>query len=187
MARNEIADKIQLLIDDGKPWSEAKAVYLMVETRKLLDYRREDGRPDLTHLRFYCDWVVHISKDRTDAATIEVLKTLQSQVQAQIRTVSQIAAVSATDFAYFESMQSELSTFLSDEGIDTTNLRRCWSEFVSILVKALENQPLTIDSRHGLNISKITFLPAAPGCVILHVDFVAPVGRFAWFELKNVY
>lgn len=194
MAREEIADKIQTLLTTSGSWSEPTAVYFMVEVRKLLDHHRAVGQTDSTHLRFYCDWVVHISKDRADPSTIEVLEALQEQVEAQLRTASQIAAQSAIDFAYFESMKAELADFLTQQGIDASRIRdlESWSEFVSVLVKALENQPLTVDPRHGLNITRITFLPSAPRCVIMHVDFGTPVEsndgqKFHWFELKNVY
>jgi len=58
MSRNQIVEKLGLFLTSGPIDSEAAAVYLMVELRKILDHAY-DKETDLTLLRFYCDWVVH--------------------------------------------------------------------------------------------------------------------------------
>jgi hypothetical protein len=41
--------------------TEAEAVYVLVELRKLLDRRKTDGQlPDFLNIRFCCDWAVHV-------------------------------------------------------------------------------------------------------------------------------
>jgi hypothetical protein len=137
---------------------------------------------------------VHISKDRTDPTTVDVLRTMNGEIEGQIRAASQIAGRSAIDFAYFESMRRELLGFLTEQGIETRQFRggERWPEFISVIVKALENQPLTVDPSHGLNITKVTFLPSAPRCVILKVEFATPIVSSAgeechWFKLSNAY
>jgi hypothetical protein len=195
MARNEVAEKIaRHLTGELSVWNETDVVYLLVEVRKLLDHARNETQANSPHLRFYCDWVVHISKDRIDPITLDVVKNMESGIKRQIHQPNMFLGEEAINFAYFRSMQDELLQLMKAEGIDAGILSSedKWSLVVSILVKALENQPLNIEQRHGLNIKRLIFLPSAPGAVIMRIDFNEPIsdrnGRsYPFYTLKNAY
>lgn len=195
MARSEIADKVsELLQSTNSEWSEANAVYFLVQLRKLLDHAREATQKDLPHLRFYCDWVVHISKDRIDPITLTVIKALEQDVERQIKQPNLYLGKEAVNFAYFQSLKEEVIKVLKMEGIESSLIKdeESWIEFIATLVKVLENQPLNINESYGLNLSRLLFLPSAHRCVIMRIDFVTPmVGkdnqRFPFYTLKNAY
>jgi|GEM_PF-821031 len=195
MARNEVAEKIEDLITSGvSSWKEPEVVYLFVELRKLLDHAREETQINSPHLRFYCDWVVHISKDRIDPVTLEVIRKMEVGINKQIKTPYLHLGEEAIDFAYFRSLHKELIDLLKTEGINVAKVEQdaVWTQVVNILVKVLENQPLNIADRHGLNLKQLVFVPSAPQVVIMHIDFNVPiVGKdgksYPYYVLKNAY
>lgn len=195
MARNEVAEKIEgLITSEVGNWGEPEVVYLFVELRKLLDHAREETQVNSPHLRFYCDWVVHISKDRIDPVTIEVIRNMETGISKQIKTPHLNLGGEAIDFAYFRSLHKELLDLLKVESISTAEIEQeaIWTQVVNILVKVLENQPLNIATHHGLNLKRLIFIPSAPQFVIMHIDFNEPiVGKdgvaYPYYVLKNAY
>lgn len=191
MARSEIAEKLAPLLVEPR-WDEPLTVYFLVQLRKILDHRAAEEKT-YPNLRFYCDWVVHISKDRVSESTISILKNLQDDIEKQITSKRQ-GTRAAIDFAYFEHLKPELISLIKEEGISSENLEAPdkWASFIAQLVKVLENQPLVIKPSHGLNISEIVFRPSNPRCVIMVANFVHPIkgvdGKdLYWFRLMNVY
>jgi hypothetical protein len=169
-------------------------VYLFVELRKLLDHARQETQVNSPHLRFYCDWVVHISKDRIDPVTLNVIRNMEAGINKQIKTPHLHLGEEAIDFAYFRSLQKELLSLLKSESIATGAIGQdaVWAQIVNILVKVLENQPLNIAARHGLNLKRLVFMPSAPKVVIMRIDFNVPVvgedGKaYPCYDLKNAY
>lgn len=194
MARSEIAEKLNSLLDNHTLWTEPEVIYLFVQTRKLLDHAKIETQQDSPHLRFYCDWTVHISKDRIDPITLDVVKKMGEGVEKQIKNPYMHLGEEAINFAYFRSFHEELIKLLKSEGIDTQSIESedLWVQVLITLVKILENQPLNIDERHGVNLTSLIFLPAAPNCVIMRIDFREPiVGRdgveYPYYTLKNAY
>jgi hypothetical protein len=71
----EIIRKLNEFLTSRIPFKEeCEAVYLMVEIRKLLD--REHPRDCFAKVRFYCDWMVHTSKDRNQTAIKDIMEKL---------------------------------------------------------------------------------------------------------------
>jgi len=194
MARSEIAEKLSTLLDHRYEWTEPEVIYLFVQTRKLLDHAKLETQQDSPHLRFYCDWTVHISKDRIDPITLGVVKKMGESIEGQIKSPFIHLGEEAVNFAYFRSLHEELINLLKAEGINPQSIKDedSWIQVLITLVKILENQPLNIDKRHGLNLASLVFLPAAPNCVIMRIDFYKPItGRdgvaHPYYMLKNAY
>lgn len=194
MARSEIAEKLSALLEGRSEWAEPEVIYLFVQTRKLLDHAKLETQQDSPHLRFYCDWTVHISKDRIDSVTLGVVKEMGEGIERQIKNPFMYLGEEAINFAYFRSLHEELVNLLKAEGVNPKSIEneRSWVHVLITLVKILENQPLNIHKRHGINLASLVFLPAAPNCVIMRVDFHEPItGRdgvtYPYYTLKNAY
>ncbi len=194
MAKSEIVEKLEALLHGRPEWTEPEVVYLFVQTRKLLDHAKLETQQDSPHLRFYCDWTVHISKDRIDPITLEVVKKMGEDIEKQIKNPFMYLGKEAINFTYFRSLHHELIKLLKAEGINTESIEdeNSWVQILITLVKILENQPLNIAKRHGLNVASVIFLPAAANCVIMRVDFHEPVvgndgTSYSYYTLKNAY
>ena len=196
MARPEIAEKLTALLTNTEEWSEIKVVYFLVQVRKLLDYIRVDSSDtdSFRILHFYCDWIVHIRKDRIGIEMIAVLKSVEQSIRESIGDPSR-GSGNAINFAYFESLKSELLRLLAMESISTASFEQnsVWISFIANLVKVLENQPLHLKQTDTeLNIKEVIFVPSAPNCVIVEFYFFTPiVGRdgqpYGFYKLMNAY
>lgn len=194
MASPQIVEKLNQLVNRTQKWDEVNVTYLLVQTRKLLDHNRNRTSIDnFKSLRFYCDWTVHITKDRIDSSTLTVLKTFEKDMKAMIGRPN-YHAEGPIAFAYFDDLRKDILTFLNVNGIDSSRIQdeSDWINFVSNLVKILENQPLCISKSHGMLIKSIEFQLSAPGTVwlraILNSPFQGPDGvSYKYFDLKNIY
>lgn len=193
MAQPQIVLKLDHLIKTTENWTEVEVIYLLVQIRKLLDHARNSGDTKYKHLRFYCDWVVHINKDHIDESTLDVLKGFEVGMKKMIGN-RDYHAPGPINFAYFENMQAELVEFLPAQGIGFEALTedKSWINVISSLVKVLENQPLTIKASYGLAIKSLEFQLSAPRTVWLRAVFNEPIKgldgvSYGYFDLKNAY
>ena len=67
MTQSAIVAKLLILLAKGIA-SEADALYLMVEVRKLLEQQR--AKKQYQYLTFHCDWALHATLEGTTAQTI---------------------------------------------------------------------------------------------------------------------
>lgn len=169
--------KIQELVSVPGDWCEATVVCFLVEVRKLIDHQRAAGNVDLAHLRFCCDWIVHISKDRIDPATITILRSLQEAATADVSEIEQAEFPEQEDLLHFGSFRRELCEFLPGYGIGDERFQDStdWPEFRSVLVRVLVNQPLNVSPSYRLNITRLTFLSSVAGRYKLLVEFRNPI------------
>lgn len=194
MAKAQIIFKLEELISSNPAWSEVEVTYLFVQIRKLLDHSRVDGQSEsYDHIRFYCDWVVHIRKDRIGTATLKLIKDFETGMKSMIGE-SKLTAPGPINFAYFEAIQSELIMLFRTLQIpdDIFKDNESWISIMSNLVKVLENQPLEISPKHGLLIKSLEYQMSAPRTIWIRALFNQPFigkdgNKYGYFDLKNVY
>jgi hypothetical protein len=122
--QNSIVTKLRNVLS-GPVDTEAMAVYLLCETRKLLDYEDPSPSRTPTPLRMFCHWALHVDLDRR-GTTEEFVKRVDNVVTHFINeqerfTQSAFAAEQAliAEFASFDKFRSELQAFLSRHGLPT--------------------------------------------------------------------
>jgi hypothetical protein len=70
MGEPSIVDKLQALLD-SRIDRESKAVYFMVEARKLIEHHEDEvGFPAFPLMQFYCDWCRSSASPCTSSADI---------------------------------------------------------------------------------------------------------------------
>ena len=138
---------------------ECEAVYLMVELRKLLD--REHERDQFPIIRFYCDWTVHISKDRNQADIEDIMKSFNDGINNPEGVIS---------FFSLSELRKEMSDLFRTYGLkaelcqDDNN----WKHFVDVFIQVLADQPIM----NPINsISSIAFIPGDKGTNKVTVKF----------------
>jgi len=183
--KNEVIDKINKVVTTSEVViDEAIAIYLMVETRKLIEH----GSSDNYHVvKFYCDWVVHIEKDRITPEIKKVIQQTYSSIVYQINNPYRLTPKPATtDFAYLSDFRKQLGELYEAEDICSrlVDNNDIWTLFISQLVKVLENQPI---NQPIPEVEKVMFLPAADNCVIFRVVFTNPIKDYNYYDYKNAY
>jgi hypothetical protein len=183
MGRKEIIEKLDTFISTHSPITEeCHAVYLMVEIRKILDQEKCE---DFPLLRFYCNWTVH-----TDKYITPEMKTLMEEIYKDIKELILNPALAKQDsapnrFAYMENLKAEMKRFLEARSIDASITEgNNWIEFIGLLVKILEDQPI---KNPTADIIVFSFIPAAARCVQFIVEFKKPISTNHWYKFGNAY
>lgn len=164
---------------------ESQVVYLMVEIRKILDHDRQGGDDAFQVLRFYCDWAVHITKDRVGSEMKLVVEEMLKDIKKELRHPTMIkAGRAASRFGYMENLKKELQEFLKKNQLSCSLVGKGWILFIAKLVKVLDEQPII--NPHP-EIEFIAFKPAAEGCVTFIVRFSNTIHGYDYYEYGNVF
>jgi hypothetical protein len=96
--------------------SECKVVYLLAETRKLL----ESYDPPPFSLNLHCNWALHVNLDRK-GTTHAFLKQLDEYVASVFAGSTNVAAERPAlwELASFDSFRQQFKQFLSDHQLHT--------------------------------------------------------------------
>ncbi len=151
--RQKISDQIVKGVN-----TEAEAVYLMVQIRKLLEIYPSD---DYLHLNFHCDWALHTRMDRKPAQKIlKLFDDVNVQLQKGVifkdlpdnlrQEIERIFGMSL--------FRRELDTFLKQHSLPAVNcVKDGWTKFLWLLAKVIEDCPLEIKPANiGSSVQKIT-------------------------------
>lgn len=150
---NDIAQKItKYLAARSEIAKEDEVVYLLVECRKLLDHAKKAGAPDFPVLRFYCDWTVHVQKDRTSPEIMVVLEKIDQSTDP----------VELGKWIGMYYLKDELLAFLKSNSIDSSAAFQTWGQwykFCGALARVLQDQPMTVSSPsvgiHQIEITRV--------------------------------
>jgi hypothetical protein len=161
----EIIEKLNKFLNTHEVFTEeCETVYLMVELRKLLE--REHRGDQFSLVRFYCDWTVHTSKDRGQAA----IKDLMEKLNKCLGNGSPYPTEDAFNFFSLSELRRELSELFRTHGLRTELCQddRHWTRFVDVLVQVLADQPITNPIR---DISSVSFVAGNIGTKTVTVEF----------------
>lgn len=184
MAKEEIIKKLDEFLKDKKPLNEeCHIVYLMVEIRKIL-YHENNHKYPILH--FYCDWIVHIEKDKITDEIRTIMEEIFKDIKIQIENPALTKTMSkAMQFAYMEDLKIDMQSFLKTHQIETNLFEdKNWIQFISILVNVLENQPINNPTD---DITRFSFLPSASRCVQGIVVFKKPIKEYSHYKFSNAY
>jgi hypothetical protein len=145
-----IIAKLQALLAKGI-MSEAEALYLMVEVRKLLEHH--NAKKQYEYLTFHCDWALHAALEgaatqkilkQFDAATIHLkagieLHDLPGPLRMEIERISKMK--------YFE---GQFEKFLTANHLTPLEQTRSdgWIHFVHLYAKIVEDCPLVMTAKN---------------------------------------
>src|ERR1700676_2242347 len=140
--------------------TEADALYLLTEVRKLLE--QEQLKRAFHYLTFHCDWTVHSKLEGPGAQAVlkhfgeanihlragAELKDLPADLRNEIDRLSKLT--------YFK---RELSQLLKDKGLPDLSASRpdAWSHFFHLYAKIIEDCPLVVTAKNaGATIEMVT-------------------------------
>lgn len=145
-----IIAKLEILLAKGIS-TEADALYLMVEVRKLLE--QQQVKKQYEYLTFHCDWALHPTLtgptaqkilEQFDAANLHLktgvkLHDLPGLLRMEIDRISRMK--------YFE---DQLEKFLRANGIPTLDETRDegWIHFVHLYARIVEDCPLVMTAKN---------------------------------------
>ncbi len=186
MAREEIIEKLNGFLTKHNPLTEeCHIVYLMVEIRKIIDHEKSSTTYPL--LKFHSDWTVHTKKDHITREIKQTMQVMYKTAETEIKNPALRKAGSPImQFAYMDGLGQEMRLFLGNHDMDSSLAQEegGWLEFVKLLVKVLEDQPILAPIPE---IETFFLEPANAGCVIGILRFRQPIKGYDFYRFMNVY
>jgi hypothetical protein len=145
--------------------TEAAVVYLLSETRKLID--RDRSKQGLFALLMFCHWALHVTltKPGTTKAFLErvdkfILRNISGYQDDGTFTLVDEQAL-FREFVYLDTFRQELKRFLGSYGLPTgiCDDNKQWSTFLSAYASVIEEGELTItgNSNSLVAVQKVVF------------------------------
>lgn len=143
--RNVIVEKLNKHIQKCIT-SEADVVYLMVETRKLLEHTHKMIR-DYPVLAFYTNWTVHTRLSRTHPGRKEMLNHINKAAFANMhfdkKGSSVHVSLQMSKALSFYPLRKEMDIFFRDNNVRTDLVNNTlWNRFILLLIEILIDTPL---------------------------------------------
>lgn len=167
MARSSIVDKLNIFLSNNLPFSEeCQVVYLMVELRKILDHDSDGSKYSL--IKFYCDWTLHIVKNRHLEVIKEIVAKIDADVSSEIKFIKNPQQVFY--FLKMTELKNQMTRMFSANHLpqllfkDDLN----WISFVDNLNKNLSEQPILFKSGP---IGSLEIVYVENGHSILNINF----------------
>jgi hypothetical protein len=170
--QNDVARKITALATRREPLSESETSHLMTLCRKYLDHTPKEERLAYPIVRFFCDWAVHVTIDRSQEG-LEILKRLND-------TLVEVAPIADTDIVIgritevlsFRQLRRELGVLFErigvQDSIDQDQVR--WKNFVVHFIEIIRDCPLEVGDVENMPrrarglYEAIKANPLKPGC-----------------------
>ena len=154
MSTPDIIKKLKKELDRGIA-SEARAVYLLTEVRKLIE--RDKAKGAYRNLKFHCDWVLHAKLTGPGAQDIlrqfDAAHPLLRDQNLELRDLPPVLRREIDRISKMESFREELDQLLADYGLPP--VKRGWTRFLHLYAKVVEDIPLEVTGNNAQHISKV--------------------------------
>jgi len=164
MGRTAIEEKLTHHLSNKGPLTEARVVYILVETRKLLELHDElDKYPTL---RFFCDWALHskLSHSRTTQPILRIFDEAYPLIcSSQVLPPNLEREIA--DTINLIQFKDEFATVLATYNLPNAIVTNRWPTFLHSYTAVIEDCPLTMASTKLHNIKSVTLckMNARPG------------------------
>ena len=144
---------------DSEICSERQVVYILVETRKLLEQQGTLG--NFRTLKLFSDWAVHPKLDRSDAQVVlKQFDAFEIEYQKRGVTMAEFQSQALRDFLSHGIFRAELITALSQEGANVNRLKSdaFWQPFIQNYSAVIQDCPLEAKANNTQLVSCVTCL-----------------------------
>lgn len=178
--KDEIKEKITILLTKSVPLSESEVSHCMVLVRKYLERLSEPQQQPYTLLKFFCDWAMHVAIDRSIPA-MEMLKRLNDQlVILKDETDSNRLTNGITEVVSFLDFKQQLVDLAIELGIApeyVTDSER-WQNFITNYVEIVLHCSLELPTKVNKTVmpyyQAITANPLKPGSWVIGFAIARP-------------
>jgi hypothetical protein len=147
--RIELERKIKELVTAREPLSESEVSHLMTLMRKDLDRARNELGAEYQLLRFFCDWSVHITLDRS-VSGMKMMQALNSILHEWgDRPPGEEFFDSVTRALSFDELRRQMASFFESARLSDrlTRNKRLWNNFVARLISVVRDCSLELPER----------------------------------------
>jgi hypothetical protein len=145
--RDSIVKKLAVILSERVD-SEYKVVYILTETRKLLDVKSPDPQPFA--LRMYCHWALHVDLTYPNT-TLPFLTRIETYVQSALAGNPNFLEEHRMlrDFVFLDTFKDQFKRFLNGHGLPTSvcDEQDRWQEFVRYYAGVIEDGSLSCSAK----------------------------------------
>jgi hypothetical protein len=157
MTEQSIIKKLRDILSEEVD-SECKVVYVMVETRKLLEMYPPDPCPFA--LRLYCHWALHVDLDRP-RTTLPFLNRVDEFAASFLEGNKDISLEHQIlqEFIFLQSFREQFKQFLQSYGVptDVCDVDSRWHEFLQHYSGVIEYGSLSCEGKGLKLVEKVIF------------------------------
>jgi hypothetical protein len=163
MGEKQIVAKLRAALSE-EIRREADVVYILAQTRKLLDDKKP-GQPHFA-LKLYCHWALHVDLEGADT-TMPFLEQVDTLVDLFLddKDFSEQYRM-LREFVLFENFREQLKQFFESHHLPTElcNEDRRWRSFLSLYAGVVEDGSLScrVQAAQLKRISKVTLTKGRP-------------------------
>jgi hypothetical protein len=180
MTQSAIVTKLLILLAKGIT-SEADALYLMVEVRKLLE--QQQAKKQYEYLTFHCDWALHATLEGTTAQNILKLfdaANIHLKTGVELHDLPGLLKMEIDRISKMRYFEEQLGNFLRANGLPRLETTRSdgWIHFLHLYAKIIEDCLLVMTSKNA---------SATIASVTLRMDLAKASkqdGGDTWFKVR---
>jgi hypothetical protein len=149
MTQTAILTKLEVLLAN-RIRSEAEAVYLMVEVRKLLE--QQDAKKRYEYLTFHCDWALHAKLSGPAAQRIlRHFDAVNVHFKTGVAKLPDLLKMEMQRISEMEYFKQQLESFLQSNGLPTLASTRAdaWTHFLHFYTKIVEDSQLVMTAKNS--------------------------------------
>jgi hypothetical protein len=153
MTRSAIVAKVQALLAKGVA-TEADALYLMVEVRKLLE--QQEAKKQYEYLTFHCDWAVHsVLRGATAQKILKLFDdaSIHLKTGLELHDLPRLLKIEIDRISKMRYFEEQMGAFLNNNDLPSLETTRSdgWIHFLHLYTKIVEDCPLVIAAQSNLS------------------------------------
>jgi hypothetical protein len=157
MAPNSIVRKLIPILSERMD-SECKVVYVLAQTRKLLDARSHTPHPFA--LRMHCNWALHVGLNQPKTA-LPFLHRVETYVESVLARTSNFTEENRMmrDFVFLDTFKDQFKQFLDQQGLPTAicDENERWRDFVTHYAGVIEDGSISCTAPGLETVKKVVF------------------------------
>lgn len=147
--RADVARKIAALALRRELLSESEVSHLMTLCRKLLEHMPGEERERYPILKFFCNWAMHITLDRSLEGLTILRRLNDALVELAPSADGDVLTSRITETVSFRQLRREVGTLLEKLEIPSALVgeQRSWVNFAKHLIEIIRDCPLVFSKR----------------------------------------
>ena len=154
MTKDAIEGKLRRQFLSKSTLTEARVVYILIQTRKLVDHL--EAKLKFPTLWFCCSWVAHIEMERGMAKTILKYFDEAHPFNVKNQPVPDDVQRNIEEIIKFDNLRQEFLDFLAGIGISNIYIQKHWAKFLGLYAAVVEDCPLIIKGKGTKSVQSLT-------------------------------
>lgn len=152
--KSDMTSKIQQLIKPRARLDEHQTRSLMILIRKELELMSDRDRKQFLVLNLFCNWSAHSKIDQSMTGLRMLARVNDALVRVKQAADNNTILIEMTRAIGFDTLRSEVFSFLKHIGINETISHHTWKTFLDNLIEIIRDVPLSFPLTRELKLAE---------------------------------